>query len=558
MIQSRLLAAALSGALLAGGVAPVLAQETTRDTVRVGTAVPGTVPNQGANTNLGNANQGANPNGMGWFPAAQPLDAPIRRAEYALGPGDVVDVSLFGDVNVTHSLVVTPEGTVVIPSIGVVRVLGLNLDQAQARARAAVLRLYRSVEVSLSLAHVRSFKVYLLGDVANPGMRLASSVTRLSEVLPAPRGSRTLHRNILVRRAEGDSMRVDMAPFYITGDLRGNPTLRAGDVLVIPVVDETVEAYGRVFYPGSFQFREGESLAEFLDLVNGGAGFPSNAADSVRIARWVTPQQREFTTLSRADALGARGRALILRPTDAIFVAEMANYGRQRRAVVTGQVRYPGTYPVRPDTTTVRELVAMAGGFTAQASLTSATLRRGVAGAEIQGLGGVPTDLRGAPLDSTARFEEREIQRIRAQGDETNVVVDFQQLFASGQDAYDQTVRGGDVLNVPERRNDVAVLGAVRTPGLVQFTPGQRPEHYIRLAGWYTRRADFRDAVVLRAKLGTPLQAEEVRSLEAGDVIVVPFRQRRTVIERLASVQAVASIVSGLIVTVVAITQLGG
>lgn len=533
MILIRVLAAALAGALLAGGVAPAWGQQPGRDTLRAGGS------------------------GAGWFPAAQPLDAPVRRAGYALGPGDVVDLSLFGDLNLTHQLVVTPEGTMVIPGIGVVRVLGLNLDQAQLRARAAVLRLYRNVEVSLTLAQVRTFKVYLLGDVVNPGMRLATSVTRLSEVLPAPRGSRSLQRNVLLRRVEGDSMRIDMAPFYISGDLRANPTLRAGDVLVLPVVDETVEAFGRVFYPGSYQFRQGESLAEFLDLVNGGAGLPSNAADSIRIARFVTPQQRQFMTLSRAEALGARGRALILRPTDAVYVAEVANFQRQRRAVVTGQVRYPGTYPIRPDTTTVRELVAMAGGFTEQASLTSATLRRAGGGGEVQALEGVPTDLRGAPADSSARFEEREIQRIRAQGDETNVVVDFQQLFASGANAYDQTLRGGDVLNVPERRNDVAVLGAVRTPGLVQFTPGQKPEHYVRLAGWYTRRADFRDVVVLRAKLGTPLQAEEVRSLEAGDVIVVPFRQRRTVVERLATVEAFASIVSGLILTIVAVTRIG-
>lgn len=533
MILIRVLAAALSGALLAGGVAPALGQQPVRDTLRAGVG-----------------------GGAGWFPVAQPMDAPIRRAGYALGPGDVVDVSLFGDLNLTHSLIVTPEGTMVIPGIGVVRVLGLNLDEAQRRARAAVLRLYRNVEVSLTLAQVGTFKVYLLGDVANPGMRLASSVTRLSEVLPPPRGSRSLQRNVLLRRVEGDSVRIDMAPFYISGDLRGNPTLRAGDVVVLPVVDETVDAYGRVFYPGSYQFRAGESLAEFLALINAGAGFPSNAADTVRVARFVTPQQRQFITLSRAEALGERGRALILRPTDAIYVPEVANFQRQRRAVVTGQVRYPGTYPIRHDTTTVRELVAMAGGFTEQASLAGATLRRFGGAGEVQALEGVPTDLRGAPADSTARFEEREIGRIRAQGDETNVVVDFQQLFASGGNVYDQTIRGGDVLNVPERRNDVAVLGAVRTPGLVQFTPGQRPEHYVRLAGWYTRRADFRDAVVLRAKLGTPLQAEEVRSLEAGDVIVVPFRQRRTVIERLATAEAVASILTGIALSVVGFGQI--
>lgn len=550
MTSIRVLAAALSGALLAGGVAPVWAQqEPVRDTLRLGTGGTNTAPPL-------NQNPGANPSAGGWLPVAQPLDAPIRRAEYELGPGDIVDVSMFGDVNATYSLPVTPEGTVVIPAIGVVRVLGLDLDEAQGRARAAVARLYRNVDVSLSLAHVRTFKVYLLGDVANPGMRLASSVTRVSELVPSPRGSRAMPRNILLRRVEGDSLRLDLASFFLSGDLRSNPTVRAGDVLVMPAVDETVEAFGRLFYPGPYQYRRGESLAEFLAIVNGGAGFPSNAADSVRVTRFVTPQQRQFMTLSREEAMGARGRALILQPSDAIFVAEVANFHRQRRAVVSGQVRYPGIYPVRPDTTTVRELVAMAGGFTPQASLTSATLRRGDASGELQALQGIPTDLRGAPADSGGTFEEREIQRIRAQGDETNVVVDFQRLFAGGQNAYDQTVRGGDVLNIPERRNDVAVLGAVRTPGLVQFTAGRKPEHYVLLAGWYTRRADFRDVVVLRAKLGTPLQAEEVRALEPGDVIVVPFRQRRTVMERLASVQTVASVLSGLIVTIVGIVQI--
>jgi protein involved in polysaccharide export with SLBB domain len=551
MISIRLLAAALSGALLAGGVAPVWAQheQSGRDTSRVG----GTATGSSASTS---PNPGANPNGMGWFPAAQPLDAPIRRTEYALGPGDIVDVSLFGDVNATHSLVVTPEGTVVIPAIGVVRVLGLNLDEAQTRARAAVGRLYRNVDVSLSLAHVRSFRVYLLGDVASPGMRLATSVTRVSEVLPAPRGSRTLPRNVLLRRVGGDSVRLDLAPFYLSGDLRANPMMRAGDVLVLPAIDETVEAFGRVFYPGQYQYRRGESLADFLTLVNGAAPFPANAADSIRVARFTPSGQRQFMTLSRAEATGARGQSLILQPSDAVFVFEVANFHRQRRAMVSGQVLYPGVYPIRPDTTTVRELVAMAGGFTPQASLTAATLRRGSASGEIQALQEIPTDLRGPAGDSSATFEEREIRRIRAQGDETNVVVDFQALFAGGQNAYDQTVRGGDVLNIPERRNDVAVLGAVRTPGLVQYTPGQRPEHYVRLAGWYTRRADFRDVVVLRAKLGTPLQAEEVRSLEAGDVIVVPFRERRTLMERLTRTQTIASIISGLVVTIVGFYQI--
>ncbi|MBW3654540.1 MAG: SLBB domain-containing protein [Gemmatimonadetes bacterium] len=478
------------------------------------------------------------------LPGGPLLDAPVSRTAYLLGAGDVVELALFGDLNLMYTLPVTPEGAVVIPSVGVVRVLGLNLNEAQARVRAAVLRFYRNVDVSLSLSRVRTFKVFVVGNVPTPGVRVASAATRVSEMLPTSGG---VQRNVLLRRATGDTVRIDLVRFTQTGDLSANPTLREGDALIVPTADETVQVYGRVFFAGPYEYRAGETLAELLSVANGGGAFPANAADTVRLTRFTAAGDREFLVLSRADAVGARGRALVLRPGDAIYVAEVANFREQRVATVSGEVARPGVYPIRPDTTTVRELVALAGGLTAEASLATATLRR-------------PTQGRGAAQAATGPTEtlspdELQIRRIRAQGDESNVVIDFQQLFAAGGDAFDQTLRSGDVLTIPERRTEVAVLGAVRTPGLVQFRPGMPASHYIRLAGWYTRRADWRDAVVLRAKLGTPVQASEVDELEAGDVIVVPFRERRTVLERLATTQAVASIASGLLFTFLGLSQ---
>ncbi|MBW3655244.1 MAG: SLBB domain-containing protein, partial [Gemmatimonadetes bacterium] len=484
---------------------------------------------------------------------AIPLDVPVRRSEYQLGPGDVVNVSLFGDLNLTHTLTVTPEGTVVVPTVGVVRVLDQNLDEAQSRVRQAVLRLYRNVDVSLSLAQVRTFKVFVLGSVARPGVRLATPATRVSEVVGAAAASTDalLARNIILRRATGDSVRVDLARFFLAAEVGANPRLQAGDVVVVRAADETIQVYGRVFNPGTYEYRPGESLADFLSLANAGAGFPANAADTVRVTRFVSAGEREFLMLSRADAVGARGRGLALRAGDAVFVPEIANFRRQQVATVSGQVLRPGVYPIRPDTTTVRELVEMAGGFTPQASLVSATLRRTPTGQ----LAATPTSVTDAPAETLSR-EEQQIRRIRAQGDESNVVIDFQRLFAEGQSAYDQTVRSGDILTIPERRDEVAVLGAVRTPGVVRFTPGMPASHYVNLAGWYTRRADWRDAVVLRARLGTPIPASDVGALEPGDVVVVPFRERRTVVERLATTQAVAGIASGLIFTIIGLGQI--
>jgi polysaccharide export outer membrane protein len=526
---------ALTACLLALAPSPgALAAQTRVDTVRVRAEAP--------------------------LPAApQPgiplLDAPVSRTEYRLGAGDVVAVAIFGDYNRVEHVPVTPEGTVVIPELGVTRVLGLNLDEAEERVRALVYRFYRNVSVTLTLSQVRTFKVFVVGDVPQPGVRAASAVTRVSEIVPPISGGGTgaeVHRrNVLLRRASGESVPVDLARFLQAGDLSANPTLREGDALVVPTIDRTVQVYGRVQFPGIYEYRPGESLAEFLSVVNGGGAFPADAADTIRLSRFVSPQARDIRTISREAALGPEGRALALQPFDAIFVPALANYKVQRTAIILGQVVRPGTYPIRHDTTTVRELVAMAGGFTPEASLVDATLRRlppSTQGEAVRQLLAIPREL--------LSEDERRILQIRLSADPTVVVIDFQRLFAEGSDALDQPLQSGDVLNVPARRTGVTVVGAVRQPGIVPYTPGRGVHHYVNLAGGYSRRADWKDTEVLRARSGSREDPREVGSVDAGDQIVVPFRERRDPLQALQTVQGVVGLLSGVLVTILSIERL--
>ncbi|HEX2206775.1 MAG TPA: SLBB domain-containing protein [Longimicrobium sp.] len=478
------------------------------------------------------------------------LDAPISRTEYPLGPGDMVDVAIFGDYNEVFSIPVTPEGSLVVPGIGIARVLGVNLDTAEDRVQALVNRYYRNSEVRLALSRVRTFKVFVVGDVEEPGTREASAATRVSEVVGGSRADVdvVVHRNVTLRRAGAD-LQVDLLRFFQMGDVASNPTLREGDRIIVPAVDERVDVYGRVHFPGRYEYRAGETLAQLLEVANGGAGFPSNAADSVRVVRFTDPQTRTMRLFSRAEATGAAGQAFALQPFDAVYLPEVGNYKLQQRATVSGAVMRPGTYPIRQDTTTVRELVQMAGGFAPNASLVEATLRRAEApGRERTQLENVPPEL--------LSEDERRLMQVRNQGDQSTVVVDFENLFTAGADALDVPVRAGDVLNVPEARNEVTVLGAVRTPGILPWQPGMPVTHFIRLAGGYSRRADASDVRILKARQGTPVHWRDVTELEPGDTVIVPFRERRNWLATLQSVQAVVGAVSGIILGVIAIQNL--
>ncbi|HEX2188373.1 MAG TPA: SLBB domain-containing protein [Longimicrobiaceae bacterium] len=470
------------------------------------------------------------------------LDAPVSRTEYQLGPGDVLGISVVGAVSRMMTVPVTPEGTLVVPGFGVTRVLGRNLNQAESQVRELVSRLYRDVSVSVTLAQVRTFKVFVVGDVPQPGVRVATSATRVSEVLPEEGGHRVPRRNVLLRRSSGDTVMVDLLRFRQLGELASNPTLREGDALVVPTVDQTVEVRGRVSFPGTYEYRPGESLAELVRIANGGGDFPASSADTVRVTRFVDAQRREFHTFSRAEVVGEPGRRFILRPFDAVYVAWQANYKEQKTATVLGQVDRPGVYPVVPGETTVRELVDMAGGFTPDASLLEATLRRS------RSQNAARIDLARVPSELLNRTEQQ-IMQIRTQGDESRVVIDFPRLFVEGADAYNQTLQDGDTLSVPRRRSEVVVLGAVLQPGVVQHASAKDADYYIRLAGGYGRRADRDDILVLRGSWGTRLTAREARTIHPGDMVIVPFRERRNYLATLQTASAAITTVVGLVFT---------
>ena len=476
------------------------------------------------------------------------LDRPINRKDYDIGPGDVLDITFFGEVNEQLNVTVGPEGTAVIPKVGVARLLGANIDEAEQQIRAMVSELYRRVDVRVNLARVRTFKVYVLGNIDDPGVRVATAATRVSEVTPPTSGS-VYYRNVLLRRANGDSIHVDLVRFLQTGDLSVNPTLRGGDVIVVPLLDRTVNVYGRVTFPGVYEFRPGESLADFLRTVNGGGDFPANAADTVQLTRFTSAGSRDFMKLPRSDAIGAPGRQLILQPFDAVYVPRIGNYKEQKVAFINGEVRRPGWYPIRPETTTVRELIQLAGGLTPEAALTAATLRRKIWIVTRQDETG-SRDSTFAKADRYMRGTTLEIE------DTAFVSIEFDKLFAEGKDVSTERLRDGDRLNVPWRENQVVVFGAVLKPGIVPYEAGRTLDDYIRSAGGYSKRADKKDVSLVRVGTGTRVIASDVQRIDPGDQIVVPFGVRSSFTQRLQVLGTVVGIIGNTVLTIYTIRSI--
>ena len=117
--------------------------------------------------------------------------------EYVVGPGDGLSVDLWGSVSQRLYRVVDREGRVSLPEVGPVLVSGKSLAAVQQNLQQILRTQFRDVSADVSLARLRTMRVYEVGDVANPGAYDISSLSTPLNALfaaggPTPRGSMRL------------------------------------------------------------------------------------------------------------------------------------------------------------------------------------------------------------------------------------------------------------------------------------------------------------------------------------------------------------------------------
>ena len=91
------------------------------------------------------------------------MDGPVDPKEYIVGPGDIYSINIWISPPLNLQLPVTPEGSVIIPTVGEVSVSGLHLDEAKKKVAAEVRKKYISGNVSFTLLTPRIFAVRVTG-----------------------------------------------------------------------------------------------------------------------------------------------------------------------------------------------------------------------------------------------------------------------------------------------------------------------------------------------------------------------------------------------------------
>jgi protein involved in polysaccharide export with SLBB domain len=500
------------------------------------------------------------------------LDKKINPATYVLGPGDIVSIFAWGGFSGQFQLTVSPEGMLLVPELGPIDLAGLTLAEAQTKVSNEMRLKYRNVESIISLIELRTFKVFIGGAIMTPGAYPATPVTRVSEVialaggliqLPEESNGTRLHsvllyysplaisskRNIKVFRQNGDTLTADILKFNIAGDASNDPYLSDGDEVFIPVREENINLYGifgAVKNAGYFEYSKKDSLADLINLAHG----TTMDADSqqVEIVRF-NPDNK--TIQSIVCDLRSPGWNIPLFSDDRIYIKPIQGYHRKYQVNLYGEFKYPGSYAIIEDSTTLSEIVAKAGGFTDIASLDEAEMTR-MSAEEV-----VDPEFERLKKMNIADMSETEYEyfKIKSRSKIGRVAVDFNKLFIQNDRNSDILLRDNDWINVPRKRQVISVSGEVANPGFMTYVPGKDYTYYIKMAGGFSERAGGSSIAIIKAATGEWKNARKGKGLEPGDTVWIPEKKKHNYV---AIIKDVAVFVGNLATVFLVIKQATG
>ncbi|MEC9375142.1 MAG: SLBB domain-containing protein [Pseudomonadota bacterium] len=270
---------------------------------------------------------------------APATDIPVP-PDYKIGPGDSIEVQLFGKANRQYSLVVQRDGTLNFPNIGPIVVMGRNFQDLKQELLDRVSQDLIGTSAAISMGALRSIRVLLVGDARAPGSYTVSGLSTVSNALFVSGGISDVGslRNIEVRRDGRLISSLDLYDLLIRGNSQDDIRLQAGDVIFIPPVGQTVAVGGFVKRPAIYELLDEKTTKEAIELAGGLR--PDAFPKRVRLERISDNWQRSFISIDLNDS---EGQEKLLRAGDILLVPPILDeYFEGVR--LTGHVQRPGDF----------------------------------------------------------------------------------------------------------------------------------------------------------------------------------------------------------------------
>jgi len=177
---------------------------------------------------------------IGFLTASQ-ATAQQTEPGYRLNPGDRLQISVWREENLSRQLVILPDGTIGFPLIGVVKLSGLTVAEAEGLLNEKLGETIRNPNATVVVNSVEGNRAYILGRIVRPGGYVLQSDMTVPQIISLAGGFTEFAKEskiAVIRRVNGRVERIGIdLDQLLKGELDekvANLSLRAGDVVVVP------------------------------------------------------------------------------------------------------------------------------------------------------------------------------------------------------------------------------------------------------------------------------------------------------------------------------------
>ncbi len=281
---------------------------------------------------------------------------------YALGPGDEVTVSVWGDTKLLYQLQVNREGSILVPDVGPISAVGMTIQQLREKMLRRMTAVYSSLRngaagassfLDVSLGKLRTIQVFVLGEVQKPGSYSLSSLSTALHALylsggPTIDGSL---RDIQIIRSGKVVSILDFYDYAVYADKSKDIRLQDGDIVFIKPAGKRAGVAGFVLRPAIYELTASENLGDLLRLA-GGLRFNAYV-DRIHIERLVPFEERknyeknfldfdlQFNTLQEIET-----SKFEIKNGDVIRILQVGLLP-ENRVTIRGNVKKPGVFELK-------------------------------------------------------------------------------------------------------------------------------------------------------------------------------------------------------------------
>ena len=288
-------------------------------------------------------------------------------ADFKLGAGDEIILSLWGETNLRERFVINKEGLIYYKNIGFINLSNKTVKEAESHLVNELSKIYSTLKDSenptslmIELGKLKSLNIYFSGEIAKPGVQLVHPFSDIFVALIQAGGVNiegSLRKIQLIRDNKIIAF-VDFYNFFSSGvNDFSNLRLIDGDIIHIPAIENRVEIEGAVLRPGFYELLQSEELNNLIDYA---AGLTPKASSYITIdtVKPISERKSQDDIISSLNIDITKDK-VSLNNGDLVIAREVGE--SSSKIEIFGRVKVPGEYSAT--NMSLKNILDIAGGF---------------------------------------------------------------------------------------------------------------------------------------------------------------------------------------------------